>query len=557
MLTRRTALLTALLLASTFVLFLNADFLSRYARSPLAVPVAPGGEVGDGGWPAPERPQLSGDGGKGGGGAVVNPDGGAVAGKEGEKGGLDGSFGGGKDKDGGLGGDNKDAGLGGLGGLNGDGGLGGDKGGGFGGDKNAGLGGLGGDKNAGFGGLDGNNETFSASPPSPYDFPALKAQCARTHWRTDDVYLQCDGMAAGLTSIMSQVKVCLKMAFEAGTGLVLPSMPLRDSEHLLEFNFMNPDAYMTYDEWFDVGHLIDSAKRVCPQMKIVHSAQLDTAEHPVKHRWQINLQDAKGYKQFLSYFWTGRPFVTFFNEQYTKLTQLDFLNPHNKAAAVGALPAKGMTVVKIASNFLLFRVTDDPTGQDLKLWNDLGYLIRFKQPARDLVAALMGHVSRPFYGVHFRVENDTIWSSLENQLKVDLDALDKAWEMFGTPGGEKPLVYLACGDQEQVVKFVEAGKARGWDVTHKWTLAGGDKSALDKINALPFDFQGAVDMGFMVKSEFFLGITGSAFSSTVGNARDVTGRYRGSSLLLGKEGDGGARTHLFNDGDASHYACCL
>ncbi|KFY76536.1 hypothetical protein V499_03827, partial [Pseudogymnoascus sp. VKM F-103] len=541
---------------------------------------------------------------------VVNLDGGTVAASDGDGGGgLAVVNDGGKegDKDAGFGGDNKDGALDGFGGNKDSGldGLGGDN-------KNAGLDGLG-----GLGGLDGNNESkeagntapidfppsntdsttnavppailpettttntnpntnpaptnadgspkntyfdqaFSASPPTPYDFPALTAQCARTHWRTDDVYLQCGGMAAGLTSIMSQVKVCLKMAFEAGTGLVLPSMPLRDSEHLEQFNLMNQDAYMTYDQWFDVAHLVDSVKRVCPQMKIVHPAQLDTAEYPVKNKWLIKLEDAKGYRQFQSYFWTGRPFATFFDEQYTRLTQLDTLNPHNKAAVEQGAPAKkGMTVVKMSSNFLLFRITDDPTGQDLKLWNDLGHLIRFTQPTRDLVSALLGHVSRPFYGVHFRVEKDTIWSSLENQLKVDLDALDKAWGMFGTPGGEKPLVYLACGDQEQVVKFVEAGKARGWEVTHKWTLAGGDKTTLEKIDALPFDFQGAVDMGFMVKSEFFLGITGSAFSSTIGNARDVTGRYRGSSLLLGKGGDGGAGTHLFNDGDASLYACCL
>ncbi|KFY70571.1 hypothetical protein V498_10316, partial [Pseudogymnoascus sp. VKM F-4517 (FW-2822)] len=341
------------------------------------------------------------------------------------------------------------------------------------------------------------DQAFSAGPPAPYDFPALRAQCARTHWRTDDVYLQCGGMAAGLTSIMSQVKVCLKMAFEAGTGLVLPSMPLRDSDHLKEFNLMNQDAYMTYDEWFDAAHLIDSVARACPHMKIVHPAQLDTPEFPVAHRWQIKLEDAKGYKQFQSYFWAGRPFATFFDEQYTKLTQLDTLSPHNKDNAQPTDAPKGLTVVNMASNFLLFRITDDPTGQDLKLWNDLGLLIRFTPTTRSLVAALLARVPRPFYGVHFRVEADTIWSSLEHQLKVDLDALDRAWELFGTPGGEKPLVYLACGDQEQVAKFVEAGKARGWEVTHKWTLAAGDKEMLEGIEKLPFDFQGVLDMGFM------------------------------------------------------------
>lgn len=528
----------------------------------------------------------------------------------------DGSFGGGDNKDagkdtglggltgdGGLGSnDNKDAGKDtGLGGLTGDGSLGGgdnkDAG------KDAGLGGLNGDgvlgsndnKDAGKDTanafpevkpentntdsketanaalpIPGNTNTdantngnptlsyyeqaFSSAAPAPYDFPALKAQCARTQWREDDVYLQCMGMAAGLTSIMSQVKVCMKMAFDAGTGLVLPSMPLRDSSNLDNFNFLNQDAYMPYGEWFDAAHLIDSVKRVCPQMRIIQPAQLDTPEYPVKNKWTINLKDAPGYRQFASYFWTGRPFKAFFDEQYKRLAQLDTLNPHNKDKDA---PKTGLITISMTSNFLLFRITDDPTGHDRRVWNDLSHLIRFTQPTRDLVAALMGHITRPFYGVHFRVEKDTIWSSLEHQLGVDLDALDKAWEMYGTPGEKKPLVYLACGDQGQVAKFVEAGKERGWEVTHKWTLAAGDDATLAKIDALPFDFQGAVDMAFMVKSEFFLGITGSAFSSTIGNARDVTGRYRGSSLLLGKDMDEGARTHLFNDGDASHYACCL
>jgi hypothetical protein len=163
-------------------------------------------------------------------------------------------------------------------------------------------------------------------------------------------------------------------------------------------------------------------------------------------------------------------------------------------------------------------------------------------------------MKRPFYGVHFRVENDTLWSSLDNQMSVDLDALDRAWNKFGTgPNTQKPLVYLACGDEHQVKKFVEKGKERGWEVTHKWDLA--DREVKGMIDALPFDFQGAVDLGIMLLSQFFFGITGSAFSNTVAHARDVTGRYRGSSFEYWD--DENARSHLFNDGDSDGYPCCL
>ncbi|TVY81260.1 hypothetical protein LSUE1_G008308 [Lachnellula suecica] len=395
-------------------------------------------------------------------------------------------------------------------------------------------------------------QVFSAEKPADYDFPALRQACEQTKWAEDEVYLQCGGMSAGLTSIMSQIKVCLKMAVESGTSIVLPSMPLRDSKDLQNFNFLNGDAYLTYEEWFDAGHLITQIGRVCPKMKIVHPVLLDSKMAngvAVKNKWSIDLGTAPGFQLFSSYFWAGRPFKAFFEEKYAELEAMASKSPDRDETK------KGITVISIASAFLLFRITDDPTGQELKLWNDFSHLIRFRDAPRKIVNQLLPLMKRPFYGVHFRAENDTIWSSPENQLKLDLEALDQAWTKYGNPNEEKPLVYLACGDQEQIDKFAVAGKAKGWEVTHKWELAKGNSETLKMINDLAFDFQGAVDMGVMIMSHFFIGIQGSAFSSTVGNARDVTGRYRGSSFTVFD--DGNARTHLFNDGDASTYACCL
>lgn len=399
------------------------------------------------------------------------------------------------------------------------------------------------------------NQVFSPEKPASYDFPALRQHCDRTEWtpEREDVYLQCGGMFAGMTSIMSEVKTCLKMAVEAGTGIILPAMPLRDSTNLKEFNIENDQAYMPYDQWFDAKHLIEGLGRACPRMKVLHPDQLNPdkgGKVTVKNQWEIDIMDAPGYRQYTSHFWTGNPFKIFFDEQLTKLQKQ-------------STPGKGISVIKINAIFLLFRITDDPTGNDLKLWNDLSLLIRFLDKPRKIVNQLLGQMNRPFYGVHFRVENDTIWGSLESQLTLDLDALDKAWSMYGKghasgiSSEKKPLVYLACGDEEQMKKFVEAGKARGWEVTHKWGLARQSSSpeTVQLIDELAFDFQGAVDMGMMIQSHFFIGISGSAFSSTVANARDVTGRYRWSSL--GGLDDGGARSHLVTDGVASSYPCCL
>jgi hypothetical protein len=391
-------------------------------------------------------------------------------------------------------------------------------------------------------------QVFSAEHPAPYAYSALKEACDHVKSPEEEVYLKCGGIVAGLTSIVSQVKVCLKMAVETGSGLVLPAMPLRDSTNLLEYNLLNGDAYLNYDQWFDADHLREQMGRACPKMKILHPDELDKRV-PVKNRWQISCANAWGYQKIHSYFWAGRPFKNFFDDQYRQLQAKAAAEPSSDGSETG------ITVVDIDSEFLLFRITDDPTRRDLKLWNDLSHLVRFREQPRQIIHRLLAKMTRPFYGVHFRVENDTIWSPFENQLKVDLDALDRAWDMYRRPGQEKPLVYLACGDHAQVERFVTAGSARGWEVTHKWRLAEDDPDTTGMINSLAFDFQGAIDMGIMVRSQFFLGIQGSAFSSTIANQRDITGRYRGSSFEVFD--DEGARSHLFNDLDATEYACCL
>lgn len=408
-------------------------------------------------------------------------------------------------------------------------------------------------------------QVFSVETPPDYSFSALKGACERTTWHEHNrnTFLRCDGINAGMTSIMSQVKVCFKMAIDAGVHLLLPDMPLRDSNDLLEFNLLNESAYMPFDQWFDQDHVLASMSRVCPQMNIRQTKEVGTESMPVLNEWRMDIGSAPGFQMLSGYFWVGRPFKSWFDGELAAMRFFSSVS-HKVEAAENENPSglsrsttadDGATILRIASQFLLFRLTDDPTGREVALWNDLSHLVRFTETPRTLTNRILSHINRPYYGVHFRTERDNIWSSFENQLKVDLDALDQAWAQYGSPSQEKPLVYLACGDEGQIEKFSEAAAQRGWTVTSKYDIAKDYPVTLKMIKDMPFDFQGAVDMGIMLESHFFLGITGSAFSTSVANMRDSTGRYRGSSLLY--PDDGNARTHLFNDGDASGYPCCL
>lgn len=417
------------------------------------------------------------------------------------------------------------------------------------------------------------DQTFSLDPAHYYAFPELTTQCAQTEWLDDlgvgTMYLQCEGIYLGLTSVISQVKSCLKMAIEAGLGVILPNIPLRDAYNLLNYNQGNPAADRPFGDWFDVAHLRLVMAQACPQLAILTPDDLAIRGGPVQvHRnWIIDEHAARYFRERDGYFWAGKPFKDFFDLSLRALlaqpgTQETFArNPD------GTVPADDVTVIAMRADFELFNLVNDATGHERHFWDELGRAMRFRPEPRLIVDEMLDQLGRePYFSVHFRGEADNMWASPAEQILVDLEALDQAWEMVRTErlfrgygDARRPPVYLACGDANSIQIFIQAGKEKGWNVTSKYDLAS--NKTRESIAALPFDFQAIVDLGILVKSHFFIGIMGSAFSYTVANVRDVTSRYRGSSFDV--TDDQGARTHMFPNNDRNgdltmeRYACCL
>lgn len=445
-------------------------------------------------------------------------------------------------------------------------------------------------------------QVFAPDEPDSYDFPALKKQCDRTTWKNaagdgPPVYLQCEGIYLGLTSVISQVKSCLKMAIEAGTGVLLPAIPLRDADNLLSYNQGNPAAERAFGDWFDENHLVTVMESACPGLEVIAPKDLEatTGGEENRPKWTIDIHAARFFRDRDGYFWAGKPFGAFFDGEFARQREEHDKEKGESNTDEGAddQPEQGearrrgdagdagdgegggggagraVVVVGMRADFELFNVANDPTGHDRHLWDDLGRALRFLHEPRAIVDQLLGQLDGPFFAVHFRGEGDNMWASPEEQIHVDLDALDRAWAALrGSPGlaglgDAKPPVYLACGDEGSLNAFVEAGRERGWNITSKYALAKamGTTETMDMIEGLPFDFQAIIDLGLLVRSHFFIGIMGSAFSYTVANVRDPLTRYRGSSFDVSD--DGGARTHMFPNADRygdttmEKYACCL
>lgn len=415
------------------------------------------------------------------------------------------------------------------------------------------------------------DQAFSLAPAKHYDFPELTKQCQQTEWLSESglgsIYLQCDGIYLGLTSVISQVKSCFKMAIEAGIGVLLPNIPLRDANNLLIYNQQNPEAHRSFAEWFDVAHLILVMEQACPSLAIRTPEDISaTGSLTVRRQWTIDEHAARYFRERDGYFWAGKPFKDFFDISLQALYSLPGIQDELLRNPDGTVSADDVTVIGMRADFELFNLVNDATGHERHVWDELGRALRFRPEPRLIVDEILKQLGgKPFFAVHFRGEADNMWASPEEQILVDLEALDQAWEMvqseraFQGYASTKPPVYLACGDANSIQSFVQAGKERGWNITSKYSLA--TEKTLESIAQLPFDFQAIVDLGVMVKSHFFIGIMGSAFSYTVANIRDVTSRYRGSSFDVAD--DQGARTHMFPNNDRNgdltmeRYACCL
>lgn len=431
--------------------------------------------------------------------------------------------------------------------------------------------------------------------------------------------MRCEGIYLGLTSVISQVKSCFKMAIEAGVGVILSNIPLRAADNLLWYNQGNHDSERPFGAWFDEEHFVASMLGVCPGLEIITPRDMAEGRIKVADDWSVDIHAARFFRERDGYFWAGKPFSAFFEDSLLRLRQ-EKKDKEQKAEEKKAEQQKAeehkveedqktdmsntkdddkdsdvqqqlarrtsteaTTVIGMRADFELFSATQDPTGHERLLWDDLGRTLRFLPEPRAIVDKMLRQLgnassdhddkskSSVFFAVHFRGEGDNMWAEPAEQIRVDLDALDTAWEMYrhdegvaqGEGGTARPPVYLACGDEGSLAAFTAAGAARGWNVTNKYALAKSMNTSetFDMIEKLPFDFQAIVDLGLLVRSYFFIGLMGSAFSYTAANLRDPTTRYRGSSFEVWD--DGGARTHLFpnndKDGDMTmeKYACCL
>jgi hypothetical protein len=112
----------------------------------------------------------------------------------------------------------------------------------------------------------------SLSFVDPFEsFDGLAQLCQETDWR-EGLWLQCHSrcgengtsICGGLNNARNRIQTCLRLAIDAGSGLILPSTTVRDEKALVNTNVKS----VCPETFWDTKYLQAALQEQCPQLKI-------------------------------------------------------------------------------------------------------------------------------------------------------------------------------------------------------------------------------------------------------------------------------------------------
>lgn len=104
------------------------------------------------------------------------------------------------------------------------------------------------------------------SPTAAVEQITLRDLCDKTIWRPG-LWLQCHttNIMGGLNNARNRMQTCMRLAIDAGAGLVLPLIGLRDSNNL---KALSNGTLVRPDVFFNIDSMRELAAELCPQLEI-------------------------------------------------------------------------------------------------------------------------------------------------------------------------------------------------------------------------------------------------------------------------------------------------
>ncbi|KAG0651274.1 hypothetical protein D0Z07_1860 [Hyphodiscus hymeniophilus] len=335
-------------------------------------------------------------------------------------------------------------------------------------------------------------------------FDGLRNLCDEIQW-TDGLWLHCHNhcgenqtsICGGLNNARSRIQTCLRYAIDAGMGIILPSVTMRNEDELLQ---TDGGTSVCPEKFWDITHLQKAMRKQCPQLQI------------------RTCGDRSGFDIVLD-----APSRNYMDTPYTNGTFRAFMED--------VLEVSGLNFADATrSNPILITFADTYVGWNyrysLEITTIRKALFKVLQFNKQLLKLSSKVLQSPelqegaFIGVHLRGESDwpAGFGGLNDQMRLYVEEIEKIQTSSPT---EVKTVYVSCGDSIAIGLFRDMLSPLGYTVHDKWTLLAGQPDILAQVEGLTFDEKAIVEYQTLVQAKFWMGIITSSMSSLIAYARSV------------------------------------
>lgn len=345
------------------------------------------------------------------------------------------------------------------------------------------------------------------TPVSRREYSDLNSLCTNaTVWR-QGVWLKChnhcedgdggyEAICGGLNNIRNRYSTCIRLAIDAGAGLILAPLTTRNPDDIRD---VHGGRRVDADQYFDISHLRDAMGEMCPQLQIRHLHDAPPVTKivvmPERHYSDppFSTQPGKSFRNAIE------PFLA--SKEYT-------IRPHKDENLA----------ITFYDSFASWDYVG--SGEIDSVQKDLFRAVRYAPSLLRLGDKTHSHpaLSQGYIGVHLRGEHDWVphFGSLDLQLKLF------SGELEATEGRIRD-VYVSSGDGDAIDVFRERVKPLGFRLHDKWSLLADKPNELRDLKALSFDEGAALEYEVLRQADVFLGLAMSTMSLMVAYAREVDG----------------------------------
>lgn len=343
----------------------------------------------------------------------------------------------------------------------------------------------------------------SGAGSTALNLPHLQDLCRTTQW-IEGLWIQCTSYCGpsqtawcgGLNNGRTRLQTCLRLAIDAGAGVVLPQISLRGVGEA-GVTIRGHDACA--DDWFDLAYIEKMMAANCPQFQMRANCPdaLDRtvalAPPPQNDAGLIRTQH-----YIDSVFTTG---------EFRQNIVLPALRDANRINASSAEAIDGTAIIEYGDTFIGWNY--NKSGEYSTVRKELYKTIKFRDSMHQIGERIrdcpqLQHGA--YIAVHLRGESDwpPEWGAPEQQMAMYMEEMAKI--RATDEGRDIAAVFVSSGEEAVIQAFRDRLQPLNYTVYDKWTLLADFPNDLANVQQADFDAKGIVDDAVLKGAMYFMGV---------------------------------------------------